>query len=68
MHPTLALIRPSRLLLVLLFGIFSILIVATCLDARGALGVDDFVYNSPLPIACTSSTLAFAIVLLYFAT
>ena len=48
----------------LLFGIFSILIVATCLDAHGALGLDDFVYNSPLPTACTSSTLAFAIALL----
>ena len=47
-----------------LFGIFSILIVATCLDAHGALGLDDFVYNSPLPTACTSSTLAFAIALL----
>ena len=48
----------------LLFGVFSILIVATCLDVHSALGLDDFVYNSPLPIACTSSTLAFAIVLL----
>ena len=47
-----------------LFGVFSILIVATCLDAHGALGLDDFVYNSPLPTACTSSTLAFAIALL----
>ena len=45
----------------LLFGILSILIVATCLDVHGALGLDDFVYNSPLPTACTSSTLAFAI-------
>ena len=42
-----------------LFGIFSILIVATCLDVHSALGLDDFVYNSPLPTACTSSTLAF---------
>ena len=48
----------------LLFGIFSILIVATCLEVHSALGLDDFVYNSPLPTACTSSTLAFAIVLL----
>ena len=48
----------------LLCGIFSILIVATCLDAHGALGLGDFVYNSPLPTACTSSTLACAIALL----
>ena len=48
----------------LLFGIDSILIVATCLDARGARGLDDFVYNSPLPIDCASSALAFAIALL----
>ena len=48
----------------LLFGIFSILIVATCMDAHSALGLDDFVDNSPLPTACTSSTLAFAIALL----
>ena len=47
----------------LLIGIFSILIVATCLDAHGALGLDDFVYNSPLPCLhifypriCNSST------------
>ena len=40
------------------------MIVATCLDAHGACGLDDFVYNNPLPTACTSSTLAFAIALL----
>ena len=49
----------------LLFGILSILIVATCLDAHGALGLDDFVYNSPLPTASTSSTLAFAIAIFH---
>ena len=49
------------------FGIFSMLIVATCLDAHGARGLDDFVYNNLVPIVCNLSatfTLAFALVLL----
>ena len=45
-----------------LFDTCCVLIVATCLDAHGARGLDDFVHNNPLPAACT--TLAYAIVLL----
>ena len=37
---------------------------ATCLDVHCALGLDDSIHKSPLPIACTSPTLAFATVLL----
>ena len=47
-----------------LFDTCCVLIVATCLDAHGARGLDDFVYNNPLSTACTSSTFAFAIALL----
>ena len=47
-----------------LFDTCCVLIFATCLDAHCALGLDDSIHKSPLPTACTSSTLAFAIVLL----
>ena len=46
-----------------LFDICCVLTFATCMDAHCALGLDDSIHKSPLPIACTSSTLAFAIVL-----
>ena len=44
-----------------LFDICCFLTFATCMDAHCALGLDDSIQKSPLPIACTSSTLAFAI-------
>ena len=47
-----------------LFDIGCVLTFATCMDAHCALGLDDSIHKSPLPIACTSPTLAFAIVLL----
>ena len=47
-----------------LFDTCCVLTFATCLDVHCALGLDDSIHKSPLPIACTSSTLAFAIVLL----
>ena len=45
-----------------LFDTCCVLTFATCLDAHCARGLDDSFLESPLPIACTSSTLAFAIV------
>ena len=47
-----------------LFDTCCVLTFATCLDAHCARGLDDSFLESPLPIACTSLTLAFAIVLL----
>ena len=46
-----------------LFDICCVLTFATCMDAHCARGLDDSFLESPLPNACTSSTLAFAIVL-----
>ena len=47
-----------------LFDTCGVLTFATCLDAHCARGVDDSIHKSLSPIACASSILAFAIVLL----
>ena len=48
-----------------LFDTCCVVTFATCLDAHCARGLDDSVHKNPLRTVCTTSTLAFATVLLF---
>ena len=47
-----------------LLDLHLLMILATCLGAQRARGLDESIYESPLPTDCASSTLAFEIALL----